>query len=197
MRQIHRSILHYCYLQDCSSPRHWNTSCFHRLYTNHGTYNKLNIISYLQLIVGSTRLFWYPEMINLEIFNIKFLEITALSIGYKLSPTVCPIFCRVLLICQLLFRLYHGVVRRVEEKWKREPFLLWVHHHPVLHTLIPVIAPNLKTFPFWVKLANDKSLQVHTNSNTGIELILIGLVIIFLIHTCIYGQHWEESDILT
>ena len=102
MRQIHRSILHYCYLQDCSSPRHWNTSCFHRLYTNHGTYNKLNIISYLRIIVGSTRLFWYPEMINLEIFNIKFLEITALSIGYKLSPTVCPIFCRVLLICQLL-----------------------------------------------------------------------------------------------
>ena len=42
-----------------------------------------------------------------------------------------------------------------------------------------------------------KSLQVHTDSNIGIELILIGLAIIFLIHTWIYGQHSEKSDILT
>ena len=48
-----------------------------------------------------------------------------------------------------------------------------------------------------MKLANDKSLQIHTNSNIGIVLILIGLAIIFLIHTWIYGQHSEKSDIIT
>lgn len=83
-------------------------------------------------------------MINLEVFNIEFLEITALSVSYKLPPAICPVFSRVLLTSQLLQGLNHGVVCRVEEKWYGEPFPLWVHHHPVLYALILVIAPNLK-----------------------------------------------------
>lgn len=82
-------------------------------------------------------------MRNLDVFDIAHLEITAASCGYKLSPVVFPVFCRVLLIYQLLQRFHHGAVGRVVEERNRKPFPSRIHHHPVLHTLILFIAPNL------------------------------------------------------
>lgn len=43
-------------------------------------------------------LFRYPEMMNLDVFNIEFLEITELSVSHKLAPAVGPILGKVLFI---------------------------------------------------------------------------------------------------
>ena len=85
----------------------------------------------------------YSKMINLDVFHILLLEITSVSIGNKFSPVEFSVFGRVLLIDQLLQRLHHGIMGWEEEEWNRQPCLGRIHHHPVLHTLILVIAPNL------------------------------------------------------
>ena len=82
-------------------------------------------------------------MINLNVLHIALLEITAVSIDEKLSPVVFPVLGGALLIYQLLQRLDNGIVGWEEEEWNWKPFLRRIDHHPVLHTLILVIAPNL------------------------------------------------------
>ena len=86
-------------------------------------------------------------MINLDVFDVKLLEIAMVSGSEVLSQVEGLILGTVLVIIQqLLQRLHHGVVCWVEEEWNRKPFLIRVNHHPVLHALILVIAPNLYKF---------------------------------------------------
>lgn len=124
------------------------TPCFWsfllQLYTKwHYFHRKLKEHYYHSLILILTHLFLYPEMMNLDVFNIEFLEITELSVSHKLAPAVRSILCRILFIDQLFQRLDYGVVCWLKEVGNRKPFLLWVHHHPVFCTLISLIAPNL------------------------------------------------------
>lgn len=88
-----------------------------------------------------------PKMVNLDVFHFLLLEITAVSRSKELSEVVFSVFWWVLLIHKLLQWFHHHMVSWKEEEWKRKPFFLSIHHHPVLHTFIFVIAPNLHTQP--------------------------------------------------
>lgn len=82
-------------------------------------------------------------MRNLDVFGVKLLEVTELSVSNKLSPAVGLVLGTVLFIDQLLQWLDLCVVSWVEEVGNGKPFLLRVHHHPVLHALVSPVAPNL------------------------------------------------------
>lgn len=82
-------------------------------------------------------------MIDLDIFDAQFLEVTEVSGTVKLSPVESSVSYRVLLARQLLYRCYHNRVCRVEEEWDGKPLPFGVHHHSMLDAFILIIAPYL------------------------------------------------------
>lgn len=82
-------------------------------------------------------------MMYLNVFSEKLLEIAKFSGCIKLSPAISLVLGWILLIDQLLQGRHPYVMRRIEEEWNRKPFLLRIDSHPVLHTFILIIAPNL------------------------------------------------------
>lgn len=102
-------------------------------------------------------------MRDLNVVNIKFLEVATLSIGEKLPPRVRFVFGRVLGINELFQRLNNGGMRWVEEDSNGISFLFAVYHSPVLHTLILLIAPNLLVQQCF------KTIDLHSVSKVILE----------------------------
>lgn len=106
-------------------------------------YNKPNLGDLLAdvILYTSGR---YLKIMNLNVCNLKLLIVTAVSSNKKLSKVVFFILCWILLIHKLLQWLHHNIMRREKEDWNRKPFPFGVHHHPVLHTLVKFITPDLQ-----------------------------------------------------
>lgn len=79
-------------------------------------------------------------MSNLDVFHIKLLEIAHLPRTEELSPVISFILWG---SYQFLQRLYYHIMCRIEEKWNGKPLPFRVYHYPMLHALIPVVAPDL------------------------------------------------------
>lgn len=102
----------------------YKMTLFSQLQKQHVMHRKLKEHYYHSVILILIHLFLHPEMMNLDVFNIEFLEITEFSVSHKLAPAVRSILCRILFIDQLFQRLDYGVVCWLKEVGNRKPFLL-------------------------------------------------------------------------
>ncbi len=108
-----------------------------------------------------------PEMRDLDIVHVQLLEVAVLPGAEEFAPAIGVVPGWALLAHDLLQWLHHGVARRVEEEGNGEPLLLHVHHHPVLHALIPVIAPHLGKHTLGIFSQNS------SNTNNENDVIIL------------------------
>ena len=99
------------------------------------------------------------EVLDLD-FHPAVRKVPFIPLPRELAPIDWAIPCRVIRGAQFRNRFVNCVVRGTQEERNREPRLGLVHHHPMVHTLVLSIAPDLRIAVLSVQTSMQVSVRV-------------------------------------